>query len=403
MRSLRLRVSALTVVALAALTVMAPVAAHADHAKRQASLQEKIRDRRAAIKRAEVREKSILAKIEASDIRRDSLQRQLDEISGRLRGSQDELDLATARLDLATAELALATDELEQTLGHLEEKRLILDQRAASLYMMEPAAVVEAFRAASSLRDVLDAEIFAASVVRRDADVAAEVAEAARVAEGQRTRIENSRNTLSEGRAVIAREHAAIAQARREQAAATSAVNSEISVKKRLLGDVRNEIDAHERAIESYKRESASIAAFLRGQQAGQTAIQGRGGWLKWPITGRISSNYGYRTHPISGRRSFHAGIDVAAPSGTTIKAARAGRVISSGYRGAYGLTVLIDHGGSVATLYAHTSRTFVREGDVVSTGQAIAAVGTTGYSTGPHLHLEVRVNGSPSNPMRWL
>lgn len=403
MRSHRLRVLALTVVATTALVGVAPAPASANHAKRQAELEQLIRSRRAAIRAAEARERDIVAKIEDSDVRKDALQRKLDEINGRLRASQDELDLATARLDTATAELGLATAELEQSIGSLEEKRAVLDARAASLYMLTPGPIVSAFRAAESFRDVMDAEIFAESIVRRDADVAAEVAEAVKEAEATKARIQRSRDALAEGRAVIAREHAAIAQARLEQASATAAVNREISLKKRLLGDVRGEIHSHERAIDSYKRESASIAAFLRNQQSGQNTIQGRGGWLKWPISGRLSSNYGYRTHPISGKKSFHAGIDIAAPSGTTIKAARAGKVISAGYRGAYGLTVLIDHGDSVATLYAHTSRTFVREGEVVGTGEAIAAVGSTGYSTGPHLHFEVRVNGNPADPKRWL
>lgn len=403
MRIKRTRVLALTVVVSTALIAVAPVPAEASHRKRQAELQRLIRERRAAIARAEARERDIVTKIEASDVRRDALQRRLDEINGRLRGAQDSLDLATARLDRATAELSLATTELEHTLGELQDKREILDARAASLYMLTPGPVVGAFRAAQSFRDVLDAEMFAESIVRRDADVASEVAIAARDAEAQRIRIERSRDALAEERAVVARELATIAQTRSEQAAATAAVNSEIRTKERLLGDVRKEIEAHERAIRSYKRESASIAAFLRGQQSGQNAIQGRGGWLKWPISGRISSGYGYRTHPISGRRAFHAGIDIAAPHGRTITAARAGEVVYAGYRGAYGLIVLIDHGNSVATLYAHTSRTFVRAGEVVGTGEPIAAVGTTGYSTGPHLHFEVRAGGEPTDPMRWL
>jgi murein DD-endopeptidase MepM/ murein hydrolase activator NlpD len=403
MRTRRTRVLALTMMVATAMIAVAPAPAQADHRKRQAELERLIRSRRAAIKQAEAKERDIVARIEESDVRRDALERRLDAISSRLRASQDELDLATARLDVATQELALASKELEQTLGKLEEKRAILDARAASLYMMEPGPIVTAFRTAQSFRDVLDAGMFAESIVRRDADVAAQVAQAARDAEAQRARIERSRDALAQNRATIAREHAKIVQARAEQAAATRAVRSEIAVKERLLGDVRSEIARHEAAIASYKRESASIAAFLRNQQAGQTAIKGRGGWLKWPISGRQSSGYGNRTHPISGKQSFHAGIDIAAPTGTTIGAARAGEVVYAGWRGAYGLIVVIDHGESVATLYAHASRTFVRVGEVVSTGQSIAAVGSTGYSTGPHLHFEVRVNGEPTNPHAWL
>ncbi|HCW51563.1 MAG TPA: peptidase M23, partial [Clostridiales bacterium] len=96
----------------------------------------------------------------------------------------------------------------------------------------------------------------------------------------------------------------------------------------------------------------------------------------------------------------FHHGIDIGAPYGSYIRAARAGRVVFAGWKGGYGYTVILDHGDGVTTLYAHTSRLLVRYGQWVETGQVIAKVGSTGYSTGPHLHFEVRVNGVSVNPL---
>ena len=124
---------------------------------------------------------------------------------------------------------------------------------------------------------------------------------------------------------------------------------------------------------------------------------------MSWPVQGRITSPFGYRIHPILKTKELHTGIDIAATSGTTVVAANGGTVIKSGWNNSYGNLLMIDHGGGIVTLYAHNSSLLVRVGDVVSKGQAVSKVGSTGMSTGPHLHFEVRVNGQYKNPMDWL
>jgi murein DD-endopeptidase MepM/ murein hydrolase activator NlpD len=122
-----------------------------------------------------------------------------------------------------------------------------------------------------------------------------------------------------------------------------------------------------------------------------------------WPVLGRISSTYGWRPHPISDKQQFHDGIDIAAPAGTKVRATATGTVTLARDHGGYGLTVIIDHGSGVTTLYAHNQQIFVRKGQVVNKGDIIAAVGSTGVSTGPHLHYEVRQYGKPTNPYPYL
>ncbi|TAM77493.1 hypothetical protein EPN44_02870 [bacterium] len=125
---------------------------------------------------------------------------------------------------------------------------------------------------------------------------------------------------------------------------------------------------------------------------------------LSWPLSGPITSPFGLRNNPFGGgRMDFHPGIDIAAPTGATIAAAAPGHVIYAGWYGGYGNAVIIDHGSSVATLYGHCSQIFVTVGQDVQRGQAIAAVGSTGMATGPHLHFEVRVNGKPTDPTALL
>ncbi|QBI21899.1 hypothetical protein ER308_03910 [Egibacter rhizosphaerae] len=133
------------------------------------------------------------------------------------------------------------------------------------------------------------------------------------------------------------------------------------------------------------------------------SGADGGGGLLARPVGGPVTSSFGYRTHPVLGTQRLHAGIDFGAPTGTPIRAADGGRVVQAGGRGGYGITVVIDHGGGLSTLYAHQSSLNVSAGESVSRGDVIGYVGSTGVSTGPHLHFEVREGGSPVNPAPYL
>lgn len=131
-------------------------------------------------------------------------------------------------------------------------------------------------------------------------------------------------------------------------------------------------------------------------------AALARSGALIWPVKGEVSDAFGYRNHPITGRISFHSGLDIAANHGDEIRAARAGVVTYAGWMGGYGRTVILDHPDGSRTLYAHASRVLVKEGETVPQGKVIALVGSTGNSTGPHLHFELIV-GRPVDPARYL
>ena len=141
----------------------------------------------------------------------------------------------------------------------------------------------------------------------------------------------------------------------------------------------------------SYATRNVSVPAFS-------------GGRMGWPsASSNLTSYYGYRVHPIFGTRKLHSGIDIGAGAGTPTYAAADGIVVEAGWTGGYGKAVIIDHGGGIATLYGHSSQLYVAPGQSVKRGQLIAACGSTGFSTGPHLHFEVRVNGSPVDPLAYL
>lgn len=366
-------------------------------------LQDQIARTRRRIAEARRREKALLKQLRVSDERRMSLERSLNSVTDKLLLATRRLDLLQLQADAAAAELALKNTELEGALADLDQYKAQLHDRAANIYMRGPEAYQSVLFGASDFHSYVAGLAYAESVLNVDVSVVEEITELKETIEQQRSAVEARRNQLQAQTSAIAAQQAHLNHIRRQQANARAAVLGEISYKERVLRHVRNKKEAYAAALQSMLEQSNSIKGLLNRAQRGQRVIQGYGGYLKWPISGRITSPYGWRTHPIYGYRSFHTGIDIGAPAGTTVKAARKGEVLYVGYRDAYGLIVIIDHGNSLATVYAHLSKSYVRPGQYVPTLGSVAAVGCTGWCTGPHLHFEVRVNGSPQNPMNWL
>jgi len=206
---------------------------------------------------------------------------------------------------------------------------------------------------------------------------------------------------------------------RKEQANAQEA--QQVAAQERdRVGQLRTEADGQrdqvaaaeqqeQQAVADIQARKADFEAQYQAVQAQIAASVSRGNPTPgnhrfiWPVNGPISSGFGPRVQPIIGASTFHPGVDIAASQGTPIKAAGDGVVKMAGVNGGYGNFTLIDHGGGLATGYGHQSRIAVSVGQHVSTGQVIGYVGSTGTSTGPHLHWEVRVNGSPVNPLGWV
>jgi murein DD-endopeptidase MepM/ murein hydrolase activator NlpD len=189
------------------------------------------------------------------------------------------------------------------------------------------------------------------------------------------------------------------AEKRRSSSARTQTARE----KNRLLRDRA----AWERALAELEQDSREIEAMLQRLQqtpeGRQRLAKPWTGKFRMPVTGRISSGYGYRIHPIHKVRKLHTGIDIAAPTGTPIRCGGDGTVVHASRWGGYGNCIIVDHGGGLATLYGHCSRLAVTKGQSVTEGQVIGYVGSTGLSTGPHLHFEVRRDGRPTNPNPFL
>ncbi|MBW4693673.1 MAG: peptidoglycan DD-metalloendopeptidase family protein [Lyngbya sp. HA4199-MV5] len=178
---------------------------------------------------------------------------------------------------------------------------------------------------------------------------------------------------------------------------------AQASSQQTMIERLRSDRRALEVAETQLLQDSRNIGLLIQ-QRVGNGGIAFRGtGQMIVPCLGEITSGFGWRVHPILGYQRFHSGLDFGADYGTTINASDSGTVIFAGWYGGYGNAVIIDHGGGITTLYGHASELYVSEGQTVQRGQPIAAIGSTGLSTGPHLHFEVRQNGDPVDPAAYL
>lgn len=184
-------------------------------------------------------------------------------------------------------------------------------------------------------------------------------------------------------------------------------IKTDIAQNQSMIHKLKTNRSYYERSERELARQSASIQSMISNMKPSSgTKVQVTSGFIR-PISGPITSPFGYRIHPIFKSRIFHSGIDIGGPNGGAIRASNNGKVIYAGWYGGYGQVVILDHGivrgQPITTLYAHLSSISVTKGQTVTRGQQIGREGSTGYSTGPHCHFEVRVNGQPRNPLNYI
>jgi murein DD-endopeptidase MepM/ murein hydrolase activator NlpD len=177
----------------------------------------------------------------------------------------------------------------------------------------------------------------------------------------------------------------------------------EAKAQTKVVTRLKSDRKALEAAEDRLAQDSIQIRNLIISKVLPPGSIITSTGQMMYPLIAPITSPFGWRTHPILGYQKFHSGMDFGADYGSVIYAADSGKVIYAGWYGGYGNAVIIDHGGDLTTLYAHASQLYVSEGETIQKGQPVAAVGSTGFSTGPHLHFEVRSNGEPVDPAQFL
>lgn len=375
---------------------------YADAASSVSSLKKQlssIADQKAAVK------KEIAAlgdKLDAASERKAALDKQMEL-------TQDEIDTTEALIDKLAGQIKDKEAELVVAEQDLAEKSELFATRIRVMYESGDVSYLDVLLDSGDLGDMLSRLDKVSQIMDYDKKVVADYKAAKEDIVQKKASLEQDKADEVSYKGTLQDKYETLEDAKSEQERLMDELNANLEEKKAQEEKMQAEQESINSEIERLSRLAAEEAK-RKAQQGGGSSGGGStpvSGTFTWPLPGygkgSVTSPYGYRIHPITGKRKLHAGTDLGAPKGTQIVAAKSGTVVKSYMSSSYGNYTVIDHGGGVMTAYAHQSKRLVSAGDHVSAGQVIGLVGSTGNSTGNHLHFEVYVNGSTVNPMQYF
>ncbi len=322
----------------------------------------------------ESKQKNIVKTINSIEGQIDTLETQVDSLGNDI--TQAERDIETKGVELKIAE------------NNIVNKKDTLNARLRVMYKTGTIGYIEVLLGSNDFGDLMTRIDTVRKIFLHDTNMVRFLIDQRNIIEDTKKELEVYKNRLK--------------QKVDEKEAAQANLNvkmGELGVAKQKLAADHKALEAQEDALQA---EADKITKILSSMKVTQKYV---GGTMSWPVpaSSKITSSFGYRIHPILKTKKLHTGIDIGVPSNNSVIAAQAGTVIHSGWLGGYGKTLIIDHGGGIATLYAHNNSLLAGVGAKVTRGQAIAKSGSTGLSTGPHVHFEVRVNGQYVDPMKYV
>lgn len=360
-------------------------------------------------------------------------------VSEKLRVIQDNLNAATKEYQSISSQLADTEKQiadmqvkLKEEQAKLEKREKVFQVRIRDIYMHGQLSYLDVVLGAKDFNDFANRVDLLRRVIAADMDLIHSIRQQRDEIQQVQQELESQRQKQTELKENAAKKKVEIEQHKKEQQAVLYQAEND----KATAEEAYRELEASSQAIGDMLRQraaaraAAAAAAEAAAQQQADASssessddssgtsdstgdggasvdysyqpVSGSGAFI-WPVNGVITSPYGYRTHPIFGSTIYHSGMDIGVDYGTPVHAADSGVVVEAGWISGYGYAVIIDHGNGLSTLYGHNESLNVSEGQSVSQGQVIAYAGSTGNSTGPHVHFEVRSNGDPVDPSAYL
>lgn len=355
--------------------------------KEKNALQNGLTDIKAVKKELENAKADLAGYVEELDVNLTAIQNKINDLKIKISEKEDEIDQKTVELDEALEEQRKQYEAMKTRIKFMYE-------RGDTLYM-------ELLLDSGSFGDMLNKAEYIEKLSAYDRRMLDEYVAYAEYVALCREELEEEKDLLNEAKASVEEEEASLNELIAEKEQEIYKMSSDIKDKDAAIREYESEIAVQNDTIKTLE----AAVAEERKRLAEEQARKYDGGIFTWPAPSytRISDEYGNRMHPTLGVERFHNGIDMAAPGGSAILAAYDGKVVAADYNSSMGNYIMIDHGDSLYTIYMHASALYVSKGTEVSKGQQIAAVGSTGRSTGNHLHFSVRLNGSYVNPRSYL
>ena len=321
-----------------------------------------------------------------------SLGDQVNSLEQQINSKQSDIDELEASISEAQAKLETLEEELAAAEEKVNTQNENLNARLRNMYKNGSVGFIDVLMDSGSFSEFLNNLSLVEKVYTSDQDVLEELQKAYDEIDAKKKEIETLQAELSESKATM-----------EEQKSSLEADKASVEKKK---SEIAADSAETQRELDKLEADAQALTSSIRNSGSSSSSSKYNGGIMAWPVPSchTVSSGYGGRIHPTTGKYKFHGGLDIPGSYGSAIVAANSGKVIWAGNRGdSYGNYVIIDHGGGVSTLYGHSSKVLVSTGQRVSRGQRIANVGSTGRSTGPHCHFEVRINGARTNPMPYI
>ena len=316
---------------------------------------------------------------------------QIEKLDERIRQSENEIEELDAQVKALQEEIAGIQSQLDVAQKNYEKQKNIMEKRLIAIYEAGDTKYLDVLLSSKNISEFLSNYYLITEIASVDKDLLDEV-------EAEKKEIELAKQELEKNQE-------SLAVALQTQTKTATVLQNTKALRENYISRLSDEEKAKQAQIDEMTEQYEAV-----NNQILELATQGLnidyiGGVLAWPVPGytKITSNYGMRVHPITGQYKLHTGVDISAPIGANFVAANDGIVTKAEYNTAYGNMVMIDHGGGISTLYAHGSEILVTVGQTVKKNDAILKVGSTGYSTGPHAHFEVRINGVVTDPLPYI
>ena len=316
---------------------------------------------------------------------------QIEKLDEKIRESENEIEKLNEQVETLQEEIANIQAQLDVAQKNYDKQKEIMETRLVAIYEAGNTKYLEVLLNSSNISEFLSNYYLISEMTRVDKELLNDI-------ETEKKQIEDSKQELEENKKTLA-------EALKKQTKEGTILQNTKALRQNYIAKLSDEEKAKQAKIDEMTEQYEAV-----NNQILELAKQGLdtayiGGVLAWPVPGytKITSNYGMRVHPITGQYKLHTGVDISAPIGANFVAANDGIVTKAEYNTAYGNMVIIDHGGGISTLYAHGTDILVTVGQTVKKNEPILKVGSTGYSTGPHAHFEVRINGVVTDPLPYI